>query len=137
MGLMDVADKMDETPYKCDLPGCTSMFRYPIQLANHKFEVHNDLNEIRPCGLCGAQFNTEKKLQNHHRSVHVKTYKFTCGQCDKVFYNKGAYEGHMNEHMGIKPFKCQDCDASFYRNRHLISRRNYIHIGIRKHKCTM
>ena len=72
-----------------------------------------------------------RHVQTNHTSDEEKKYK--CDVCGKGFYQKGAFQDHMNTHTGEKPYKCKFCSACFaskgnhamHQRGHLGHRRNY------------
>ena len=72
-----------------------------------------------------------RHVQTNHVSDNEKKYK--CEVCGKGFYQRQAFQDHMNIHTGEKPYKCRFCSSCFaskgnhamHQRGHLGHRRNY------------
>jgi len=72
---------------------------------------HINMNhKIVTCDECGAQL-PKHKLAYHKHQLHTRMEdkNYVCDKCSpvKAFFDKFAYNDHMNIHLGMKPHVCK------------------------------
>ena len=72
------------------------------------------------CEFCSNLFNshltlTRHCLSEHGESVNSKQKIYECPQpyCNKRYFDKRNYQGHINKHAEIRPHGCTKCKADF------------------------
>ena len=62
------------------------------------------------CEFCSKDFSLRQTL-NLHNHRHLRRYQ--CMICERSFYDKAHYQGHLNMHMGNRGFACKFCPKAF------------------------
>ena len=77
-----------------------------------------------------------KKTRDHILKAEDAPYK--CTLCPKVYYNKSAFDGHLNIHNNCRPWICKHskCNASFTHKAYLTEHMS-LHSSIRHHICNI
>ena len=82
---------------------------------------------IGNCGICGNEFSSTAKLENHMRTC-FETSEVICKVCGKNFANKRNLRDHMrvfHESPAVLDSKyslpCSECDKIFYKKSNLTS----------------
>ena len=87
--------------------------------------VQSTLDSQVVCEECGKAYSTRQGLSRHKLIDHDSGSNYTCVICDKKFYEKSAYTGHINMHAQNKSFSCPACKKSFYHksslDRHILA----------------
>ena len=109
-------------PYKCTVPGCTSLFGKANHLSRHIRIVHN---KERPFACdrpdCTSRFGSRSHLVDHVNAVHKRLRNFRCEKCDAAFsksFNLAKHKRLMHTKVA-KNHRCQHCDLSFGTRSHL------------------
>lgn len=73
-------------PYKCSVPGCTSLFGKANHLSRHIRIVHNKERPFR-CEFseCNSRFGSRSHLVDHVNAVHKRLRNFRCERCNAAF----------------------------------------------------
>lgn len=99
----------------CEIPFASKKLAYQHTLAAHHFS----------CYLCGKEFNTVNRLDDHFIDVHNTTMNHTCRICGLNLQRRKWLIDHMNEHvtwerlLGPLVFKCQVCNAKCLEEKEL------------------
>ncbi|XP_074528621.1 uncharacterized protein LOC141791855 [Halichoeres trimaculatus] len=92
--------------------------------------------ELRPfsCSECDKRFYKKGAL-NSHMFVHNQERPFSCSECGKRFYKKGALKSHMFVHTQEKPFSCSECERSFSQKQNL-TKHMFVHAKEKSFSCS-
>ncbi|KAF6209203.1 hypothetical protein GE061_014948 [Apolygus lucorum] len=115
-----------ETPFMCDVEGCTKGYTSKSHLARHKKTAH--VSGYSPSKLykcphegCDAILKTNQNLNKHVKRAHVLQRK--CPECGKMFAKTIQLKYHMQFHTGEFIYDCETCGIKFARkteyNRHM------------------
>lgn len=98
-------------PEQADAMELNCLICYKKMVDITKFAKHLEFHKLGPfvCHLCDAVLPTEKKLENHVDSVHIKE-KLTCQICGKRSKRMYNHKRHMQIHDG---YKCKACHQVF------------------------
>ncbi|XP_063218755.1 zinc finger protein 615-like [Bacillus rossius redtenbacheri] len=129
----------NQRDFPCDICEYKAFTKTEIKL--HMTVHSGEKNSV--CHICGKAFTKESSLRKHVRSIHERSTKEHCPQCDFTTYYasslkahvKLCHEGelrncvcpvcglnvkvrssfieHMRSHTGDKPFSCDECKSSF------------------------
>ncbi len=66
---------------------------------------------------------------------HTGQFKFWCGQCQRDFPHRDAYQAHMDKHEGIT-FPCQKCTKRFQTKISLKYHQSE-HTGVYLYRCSV
>ncbi|DAZ94016.1 TPA: hypothetical protein N0F65_001627 [Lagenidium giganteum] len=120
--------------FRCDLEGCTKVFRNEEQAINHVLHkkehlvrhmraTHeaNEHSKQFSCTLCHAAFTYKHALVRHMHRSHTNINKpYQCDVCLLAFKKKSELQAHSYVHTGIYPFPCNECDERFLKRYHLV-----------------
>ena len=106
---------------KCTI--CATTFQDEYKLNLHVEAVHRGKRMI--CEKCGALYQTREGLHRHLTVKHSENSKLRCKRCNKNFYSRDQYYGHINMHKGVKSEKCATCGRMF---RYKTSLRSHIKV---------
>ncbi len=119
-----------QRPYKCTVPGCTSLFGKANHLSRHIRIVHN---KERPFACdrpdCNSRFGSRSHLVDHVNAVHKRLRNFRCDRCDAAFsksFNLAKHKRLMHTKVA-KNHRCQHCDLSFGTRSHLTRHVTKVH----------
>lgn len=62
------------------------------------------------CCICKKRISNFQYLKLHIKSIHLKSTKFSCDLCPKIFYSKSYIQRHMIADHSKKRFWCNICD---------------------------
>uniref|UniRef100_A0A0K8SDQ0 C2H2-type domain-containing protein n=1 Tax=Lygus hesperus TaxID=30085 RepID=A0A0K8SDQ0_LYGHE len=122
-----------ETPFKCDVEGCTKGYTSKSHLARHKKTVHSggySPSRLYKCPHegCDAVLKTNQNLNKHVKRAHV--LKRECPECGEKFSKTIQLKYHMQFHSGEFIYNCEECNRKFARrteyNRHMRSHRIHL-----------
>eukprot|EP00092_Neocalanus_flemingeri_P017324 GFUD01018737.1.p1 GENE.GFUD01018737.1~~GFUD01018737.1.p1 ORF type:complete len:886 (+),score=196.54 GFUD01018737.1:76-2733(+) len=92
----------------CSWEGCTFMGRSSTHLANHVYQKHKRMTNIK-CDQCGMQTTN---ITEHIRIQHTKEKTLECEICKKLFLKIGDLNQHMKTHSEERQkVTCPDCNA--------------------------
>ena len=108
--------------YRCKNLGCTSDFKWPMQLARHSIKCLKPVrekeeksyylrDEVYVCRPCEKTFNHQPNIIRHVKGCNgVKEKKsFQCNKCQKTFSYQCRLEAHMKNHVN----RCDRCNKRF------------------------
>jgi len=103
--------------YKCEEPGCTSVFSCASRLKRHK-KIH----EGYKCDETGCDHHakTWSMLRKHKAEHHKKVY--TCQYCDRPFSSKLTLKNHKPVHLDTRDAifcSYEGCEKYFYFKKNL------------------
>merc|ERR1712126_189187 len=81
--------------YKCDYPGCTSVFKENAKLKRHKL-VHTGEKAFK-CEYCGLSFSLRHNLKTHEKT-HTRTDLLKCKYCSYETIQKSNLRQHETIH---------------------------------------
>ena len=88
---------------ECEI--CFKMF------TKKSYYAHKNLHKRKyKCSDCDKHYSTNGALQEHIKSIHLKTFMFTCEICGFKSNAKLRMENHLRTHTGEQPFKCKKCE---------------------------
>ena len=90
---------------------CNRTFASTYYMKQHERSVHGNLKLM--CEHCSKVFSVRNTLNLHKRIVHSDKKKFSCMLCNRDFYDKAHYQGHINKHIDNRPYPCRMCSKSF------------------------
>nr|XP_039251082.1 zinc finger protein 816-like [Styela clava] len=93
---------------------CNRSFNQKANMERHVRAVH--LNEGKLlCDSCPFTTFYSHILKDHVNRVHfgLKTGKFTCKYCQKVFTRRSTAEEHVDKHEGVYRYTCEKCGKKF------------------------
>ena len=83
--------KSHRTPqFECQ--HCEYRAKYKQHLTKHVESQHSSQNLPYKCSICGQEFKTKDKLENHQRRAH--DIRFKCQFCDKTFSLRKTKKDH-------------------------------------------
>ena len=130
--------------FKCNV--CNQELSSKQNAINHYEALHvrkNEVDEPKPCELCGIVLEDARSFQSHMTRVHgkirnktilqgktlcttckkyVKTEKFEkhvcqqdqeCKQCGKMFFSRNDRDRHIREEHEIEMYSCDQCGKTF------------------------
>ncbi|KAM3955725.1 uncharacterized protein ACR2FA_010363 [Aphomia sociella] len=129
-------------------PLCGVQFQTLEALARHADVIENGICDpnLRPCGVCGTNFENEELLKSHLK-VHSKEDHAKCDECNRDFANERSYALHYQRvHLGIKgkpsssksfnsPVVCEVCGKECISKSTLVYHQR-IHTGEKPYHCT-
>lgn len=77
------------------------------------------LSESFECPLCGKDFRSECKL-NEHMMFHTDVKPFCCDTCGKRFRHSSTLSLHERLHTGERPYPCKTCGKRLLRSHSLL-----------------
>lgn len=100
---------------------CEKKFPGKPNLYQHKRVMHKQLENKKPCKLCGKTFSTKYELTVHTTTEHGKLNAqseahFKCENCSKVFKGKPNLKQHMRYMHTRGIYQCKFCEKSFLTN---------------------
>ncbi|XP_053673554.1 zinc finger protein 721-like [Anopheles nili] len=87
------------------------------------------------CPICNKVFKTNGSMKGHISYLHQNKKPFCCEVCGRRFYNKTAYNNHMNRHYGHRPFPCTMCEKTFVCIENMKVHRNTKHLAMKQYGC--
>ena len=81
--------------YRCDYPGCTSVFKENAKLKRHKL-VHTGEKAFK-CDYCGLSFSLRHNLKTHEKT-HTRTDMLKCRYCKYETIQKCNLRLHETTH---------------------------------------
>ena len=99
---------------------CGRTMKNSSWLSAHIIAGHD--KQTRNCSLCSYTCDIRKKLTQHIKSMHFKTFISKCSQCGKSFTTKQNYLRHNTNKCLTRSFirQCSQCGKSF------TTKRNYL-----------
>lgn len=122
-------------PYKCTIPGCTSLFGKANHLSRHVRIVHNKERPFK-CdrGNCVSRFGSRSHLVDHVNAVHKRLRNFRCERCNAAFsksFNLAKHKRLMHNTSITKSHRCtydpDTCDLAFGTRSHLTRHISKVH----------
>jgi len=95
--------------FKCEK--CPKTFAVKYDMEQHRKSIHDEIQLM--CEVCSKNFNNRFTLRRHRMMFHSDQAKFSCALCNKKYFEKAAYLGHINSHMEVKPYSCPACKKEF------------------------
>ncbi|XP_023248360.1 zinc finger protein 260-like [Copidosoma floridanum] len=86
------------------------------------------------CSICGKQYRTNYKLQEHMRK-HTGEKPFHCTHCNKSFRSKIGLAQHTATHTGQFAYSCSTCGKGFQCKSYLIVHQR-VHSDAKPYSCT-
>lgn len=97
------------------------------------FTKHQRLHDGHFCDVCGQEFSTNSRLQDH-MNIHTGSMPFTCRICDRKFAKRASYTQHMRYHRDHKSYPCSYCQKSF-NTKYACAVHERLHTGDNPFRC--
>ena len=99
--------------FKCEI--CGKLFYRAKELKDHIQNAHDIARKPdHKCEICNKTLKAQTNLRSHMLRVHGKSnLKFSCEECDKVFFSKQSLEIHANGVHSTESYKCTKCPQSY------------------------
>lgn len=123
----------EERPFVCEV--CNKRFLHRAHLKGH-MNTHVKVLKYK-CPHCDLKFLAWISRRAHIAKVHTGEYRFECSYCQKQFWTKHQYQGHMRSHTGEKKertMKCTICDH-MVRDKRNLREHMLVHSEERNAKC--
>ena len=109
-----------------------------IYLSQASYDAHRLTGKcdhaLFKCRYCDVVKDSNKRIRNHERSVHMKGSVHKCTICSFATITKTHLKHHMNSHLGIHPYSCELCYFSCVKKYQLTSHLR-THSGEKRFKC--
>ena len=109
----------NDKTFLCDDVDCNKTFSSAQSHNRHK-RTHSQSApvEILICNSCAKEYKSKKGLDYHMKKVHSTCSpgkKIVCPfpLCNKEFYSRYHYKGHMNSHTNQTLYNCDTCEKHF------------------------
>ena len=106
---------------------CKKNYQTPKKLEEHHIQVHVNDRSIL-CEFCDFRCNLMKDLEMHKRRVHEKVKDHSCDKCGKAFYSKWDVNEHIKRnHSSETNVECDKCSKTFKTKKQLTQHINSVH----------
>lgn len=120
-------------------PLCSVSFRSSRVFEVHRRKEHPDYRPFK-CGKCDKTYKSDFDLFRHEMS-HDGKRPYPCPHCPRQLWSSQNLQAHiLVRHSGIerkKDVPCDVCGKLFYNKCAVKTHKRYIHVSVKKHKCTL
>lgn len=104
---------------------------FPLESMEYKY-IYNIIDDSYTCKTCDTELKTKEAIEKH---ILDHEDKFTCNECNQVFYSAYKFCMHVRNHSNENIFKCPLCEFSTARRTSISIHINNVHFKNYLYHC--